>query len=128
MEPLAKPEACPPPYMEPLDLRTQLLARVMERAAHAEQPPPAAAVPPALTRCTDLFLESPGLQAGVTALLALVVLVTVRPPFVLRFEYDARRPWKGHMALSGFAVLLSVTLVVLVSAGIPLLLQMMGDR
>ena len=81
-----------------------------------------------LRRRVSLFAEtcsaSPALCLVCTSVLALAILVVVRPPFVLHFEHDARRPWKGTMRLSWFALFLAVICVVAISAGLPIVFEL----
>jgi len=89
------------------DLKTQQFAQVLSAV------PPSA---PATVRCrlfVDSVAQSPALRALFVGLGALFILLLVRPPFVLSFEYDKTRPWKGRSYLSW----LSVSAVAALAAG-----------
>jgi len=62
--------------------------------------------------CRRALSETP-LTIAVLALATLAVLLVVRPPFVLRFEQDQRRPWRGTTSLSWSSVAVTVFLVAL---------------
>lgn len=67
--------------------------------------------------------ESRAVVTTATVLLALTILLITRPPFVLRFEHDARRPWKGVMRVSWLAVMFTVLIAAAAAVGLPLLAQ-----
>jgi hypothetical protein len=111
-------------------LRTQLLEEALANAV-ARQGSPEAGAPEVHIRrhmvsFADACLASPALCLLCTAVAALSMLLVLRPPFVLHFEYDARRPWKGSMRLSWFAVFLAVLCVVAIGAGLPIVCDMAG--
>ena len=117
----------------PPQLRTQMLTQAIARAAFAASPnavEPAgdAALTATISQCWNACLSSISGVAAMSAIFAMVILVTLRPPFVLRFEYDARRPWKGSMKLSGMALLVAVLIVVVLVTGIPLLAEYLHMR
>jgi hypothetical protein len=66
-------------------------------------------------------LCSPALLLTATGLLAVCALLAVRPPFVLLFEYDARRPWRASSRLSWFSVLIAALVVLIAAAGLPVI-------
>ena len=47
---------------------------------------------------------NPYALAVVTALFAVLILMCLRPPFILQFEMDRRRPWQAKTQISWIAV------------------------
>ena len=66
----------------------------------------------------------PLLSLGTTAVLALAILLLVRPPFVLLFEHDKTRPWRGKVRVSWMAVFVVLLVTLLIATGLPLLVEM----
>ena len=60
-------------------------------------------------------LEQPLTLALLAALVSFAALALLRPPFVMHFEYDQERPWRGSQRVSW----LSVVVVCSVVAGAP---------
>jgi len=60
-------------------------------------------------------LEKPLVLSLLTALVAFAILAILRPPFVMHFDYDRDRPWRGAQRISW----LSVFVVCSVAAGAP---------
>jgi hypothetical protein len=95
------------------DLKTQQFAQVLS------------AVPvgvPVVIRCQrllDSVAQSAALRALLVGLGALFVLLLVRPPFMLSFEYDKTRPWKGRSHVSWLSVMAVVTLAAAAAAAVP---------
>jgi len=120
----------PPPHPAPgTALHTQLLQSALAQAASADAvaDAPETRLRRGLNDCVRACLCSPPLALAVTGLLALSLLLVIRPPFILRFEHDARRPWKGAVSVSWFGVLVTLVLTLLVAAGLPLFLAAAGE-
>lgn len=100
-------------------LRTRGLHDALAQAALVAEPPQIQRTVDFARVCT----ESRALVIGVTAALAVAILLITRPPFALRFEYDSRRPWKGTMRISWRAITITVLLVAAAAAGAPLLVR-----
>jgi len=101
--------------MDAVDLKTRQFAQVL------------AAIPtnrPISVECTQLagrIGNSAPLRALFVGLVSAFMLVLIRPPFVLCFEHDKTRPWKGRSFISWVSVLVVSLLVALASFLIPLL-------
>ena len=65
--------------------------------------------------------DSPGLLSVTLALSCVALLLVVRPPFVLNFEHDLRRPWRGRASLCWTSVCAVTALLVGGVAAVPLL-------
>jgi hypothetical protein len=104
----------------PSALRTQSMRTAMANAlaiSHVEAP---IHFSETLACRAQRIAESPVL-CGITTLIGtLVICLVVRPPFLLHFKYDARRPWKGQMRMSWMAVVVCCLIAVLLSTGLPL--------
>ena len=59
----------------------------------------------------------------VTGVLAVALLLIIRPPFILNFHQDARQPWKGCLSISWFSILTSVLIVQLCALSMPIVLR-----
>ena len=108
-------------------LRTQMLEEAMANAANYAVPDidaPEVHIRRQVTTFAEACFSSPFLCLVCTAVLALATLLVLRPPFVLHFEHDARRPWRGSMRISWFALFLSVLCVVAIGAGLPIAFEM----
>ena len=73
--------------------------------------------------CQKAVSETPVLMTLLSAAV-LCTLLLVRPPFVLKFEQDQRRPWRGCTRISWLSVAITVLLVSLA----PLLLRFVMSR
>ena len=73
--------------------------------------------------CQKAVSETPILISLLSAT-ALITLLLIRPPFVLKFEQDQRRPWRGCTRISWF----SIAITVLVVSIVPLLLRFVMTR
>jgi len=73
--------------------------------------------------CKMAVSEGP-VAATMIALATLLILLLVRPPFVLKFEQDQRRPWRGCTRISWSSVGVTVALV----AFTPLLIRFIVAR
>jgi hypothetical protein len=58
-------------------------------------------------------------RGGITFAAAVLILLVLRPPFALRFQHDARRPWKAYTAVSWTSVLLTAALAAAAAAWLP---------
>ena len=96
----------------------QVLASV--DAAEAQQP---AIMGSFKQACHKAVSETPLLLISL-AVAALCILLLVRPAFVLKFEQDQRRPWRGCTRISWCSVVVAVLLV----AVAPLLLRFIMTR
>lgn len=98
----------------------QVLASVEAAEAQAQQP---ALMGTLKQACHKAVSETPLLLVSLAAA-ALCVLLLVRPAFVLKFEQDQRRPWRGCTRVSWSSVVVAVLLV----ATAPLLLRFVMSR
>lgn len=73
--------------------------------------------------CYKAVSETPLLLISL-AVASLCVLLLVRPAFVLKFEQDQRRPWRGCTRVSWCSVVVAVLLVALT----PLVLRFIMSR
>lgn len=92
----------------------------------SEQPPPPAQAPPLVNVklvCHRVLTET-SLLLLVLLTACLATLLIVRPAFVLKFEQDQKRPWRGCTRISW----VSVGLTLLVVAVIPFLLRFLLQR
>lgn len=106
-------------------LLSALLQDSMAQAAAKESPSTANFQIGARTQAVwSACNRSPVLSLFITALLVATILVIVRPPFVLTFSTDSRRPWRGSMNLCWFSVFVVVMVMLIAVAGLPIILQM----
>lgn len=76
------------------------------------------------SRCSVIATKassSPWLLGVFTALAALMLLLVLRPPFVLKIEEDASRPWRSKSAFSWISAVTCALLLALVAIGVPFL-------
>jgi len=66
--------------------------------------------------------ESSRLRAALAGSFAVVISLVLQPPFVLAFDYDARRPWRATVRISWYAVAMAAILLAAAAAWIPTLL------
>jgi hypothetical protein len=95
------------------DLKTQQFAQVLSAV------PTGVPVGLRCRRFVGSLVQSPLLRALFVGLGALFILLLVRPPFVLSFEYDKTRPWKGRSYLSWLSVFAVALLAAAAAAGVP---------
>lgn len=101
------------------DRRNAEFARALATADVAIPEPEATPVAQQLRRaCRRVVSEGP-VTILALALTALALLLLLRPAFVLKFEQDQRRPWRGCTRISWSSVAVAVALVALM----PLLLR-----
>ena len=108
-------------------LRTLMLQEALANAAALGEQ--ALDIPEVQIRRSCLSLlsacgSSPPLCLLVLVVLALCTLLVLRPPFVLQFDHDARRPWKGSMRLSWLAVFFTIVCTIAIAAGVPVMLEL----
>ena len=87
------------------DLRTQQFAQALSSV------PIGAPVAVECRRLVDRLSGNLWLRGGAVTLLSVLILLLVRPPFVMAFEYDRSRPWKARAHVSWLSVLLVALLV-----------------
>ena len=118
-------------------LRTQMLEEAMAsaaaHAAHAAHAAAASDVPQVhvyrkVVRVAGDLAASPVFCLACTVMLAVVTLLVLRPPFVLLFEHDARRPWKGSVRMSWFAVSFATLCTLAVAGCLPIMFEMASRR
>ena len=130
MEPSLLPIDATAAALVGLPLRTQMLEEALAKAvnhqASTEVDAPEVHIRRRVVTFADACFSSPTLCLLCTTVAALAMLLILRPPFVLHFEHDARRPWKGSMRLSWFAVFLTVLCVVGIGAGLPIAFDMVS--
>lgn len=86
------------------DLRTVHFQSVL-RAAEVETAHPGGRLG-ALKETGEWLGKNPPLTAVLCGAVCLAILLVVRPPFVLTFEYDQDKPWKGKMSICWVSVLI----------------------
>ena len=80
--------------------------------------------PPPVAPLRDRLCGSPAATLIALGASSLCLLLLLRPPFILKFEYDQRRPWRGCSKVSWVSVIV-VTLVVMLC---PLLASLVAAR
>ena len=105
---------------------TAMLRDALHQAALADcvQVAPETFARRAFTEFTEACLSSPALVLCSTAVAALAIVLVIRPPFVLLFEHDSRRPWRGKMQISWFSTLVAVLVTLVAAAAIPFTVEM----
>lgn len=58
----------------------------------------------------EAILASRATSVLLVAVLAALLLLVIRPPFVMRFEHDRRRPWRGSAHVAWRSVLATASL------------------
>ena len=108
--------------IHPEDRRGNAFCQVLASvdAAEAQQP---AIVGSLKQACYKAASETPLLIISLTASV-LCVLLLVRPAFILKFEQDQRRPWRGCTRISWYSVFSTLMLV----AFVPFLLRFVTIR
>lgn len=95
------------------DLKTKQFAQVLSTVPSGV---------PVATQCKQLVFSvshNPVLRGLVVGLGSLFLLLLIRPPFVLSFEYDKTRPWKGRSCLSWVSMFAVATLAAAAAVIIP---------
>lgn len=69
------------------------------------------------------WAASPSLLLFITAVLALGIVLVLRPPFALVFQRDIDKPWRSCASTAWFAVAVCVGVSVLVAAALPILME-----
>lgn len=95
------------------DLKTQQFAQVLSAVPAGE---------PAVLRCRRFVYSAtrhPALRALFIGLGGIFLILLIRPPFVLSFEYDKTRPWKACSRISWISVLIVAFLVAGAAAVVP---------
>ena len=92
-----------------------------EFARALEATPPAPPAPPLWQRVTtgcSAVTQHAALMLLLLAVGTVLLLLVLRPPFVLTFEYDQRRPWRGgvHVSWLGVSCVTAFVLLVPVAA------------
>lgn len=81
------------------------------------------APPPAYKQLQQQLEESVALRAFFFASLACAVLLVTRPPFVMTFQYDKRKPWRAEASVSWSSLLTFAALSAGVACALPRLLR-----
>jgi hypothetical protein len=100
--------------MDATDLKTRQFAQVLSAVPSNE---------PVVLECKKLIDragESASLRATFVAILSFFILLLIRPPFVMSFEYDRTRPWKGRSCVSWPSVIFVVLLMAVSSFLVPM--------
>ena len=100
---------------EAAELRAQQFATAMQSAD------PPVAFPERARAWAWGFSGSIWARGSSAGFLALAILLVLRPPFVLSFHYDSRRPWRASTQMCWFALTLTALLVAAAAALLPLL-------
>ena len=80
------------------------------------------------THMKEQCYASPAVCLSITGILALAILLILRPPFVLTFERDARQPWRGVVRFSWFSMFVALLMTLTVASGLPLLVGLAATR
>jgi hypothetical protein len=99
-------------------LYATLLQRTLDEAAAASAAA-APRLPVSATQCARACCKSVPASLAAVALLALCILLIVRPPFVMLYDHDSDRPWRGTLRVSWTAVLVTVLLTTAAAAALP---------
>ena len=112
-------------YKTVLPAHTQLLRDALKEAADksAETTAPETLVRRSLSACTLACVNSPIWTLVACALVAVVIILIMRPPFVMIFEHNFKQPWRSTLKFSWFSTCVTVLLVVAVAAGLPFIAQ-----
>jgi hypothetical protein len=105
---------------ESMSLHAQLLEQALSQAVVTDTQPQTTWTLRA-TQYAQLCASTPALTLCATALLAVCLLLVIRPPFVLIFEQDARRPWRGSTRVSWFALAVAALVTALLAATLPVI-------
>ncbi len=103
-------------FVEARDLRTQQFATAMQVADMPE------AFPERARSWAGSCASTAWARALVAACVALCACLVLQPPFVLAFDYDARRPWRATVRVSWLAVIVTAALLAAAAAMLPTLL------
>lgn len=108
--------------MNAVPYHTQLLQDALQEAAAQKHDvtAPETIIHRSISACKHVCVQSPTGTLMVTGLLAIVLIIVLRPPFALVYEHDSRYPWRGKLSISWFSVLVAALITVAVAAGIPL--------
>jgi hypothetical protein len=96
------------------DLRTQQFETAMQVA---DLP---AAFPERARSWAWSCSETAWSRAALAACFAVVAGLLLQPPFVMTFEYDARRPWRAAVRVSWCAIAVTAALLAAAAAWLPL--------
>ena len=103
-------------------LYATLLQRTLDEAA-ASSAPPETRLRMGTTQCVRACSKSVPLTLVSVALLSVCILLIVRPPFVMLYDHDADRPWRGTLRVSWTAVFVAMLITTAASAALPLALN-----
>ena len=104
-------------------LRTQLLNDVISQAAKA----PVESEVHLVCDYVNYFCSSLPCLLIFASVMVIVIILVVRPPFVLYQEQDLKRPWKSATRISPMALLLCVLVVLICICGLPLVFSAVGS-
>ena len=104
---------------------TQLLQDALKEAAatNGEIYAPETLVRHSLNACKVACVKSPVWTLLATALIAIVIILITRPPFVMIFEHNVKQPWRSTLKFSWFSTCIAVLITVAVAAGLPFIVQ-----
>jgi hypothetical protein len=101
--------------MDALDLKTRQFAQVLS-AMPSEAP-----VIIQCRRFLEIVSSSSLLRAAMVALSSAFLALLIRPPFIMSFEHDRTRPWKGRSYVSWLSVLMVILIMGAASFLVPLI-------
>ena len=112
-------------YRPAIPAHTQLLQDALREAAakSAETAAPETLMRRSLSAYTAACANSPMWTLLACALLAVVIILITRPPFVMIFENNVKQPWRSTMKFSWFSTCVTVLVVLAVAAGLPFIVQ-----
>lgn len=88
-------------------------------AGEIQEPPPAPLWRRVAVGCAAAS-HNRALTLLALAVASVLVLLLLRPPFVMAFEYDQRRPWRGGVQVSWLSVICVTAMVVMVPVAVHL--------
>jgi len=112
-------------YKNAIPAHTLLLQDALREAATktADAQAPETIVRRSLSACTVACANSPFWTLLICSLVALVIILVTRPPFVMIFERNVKQPWRSTLMISWFSTCVSVLVVVGFAAILPFIVQ-----
>ena len=104
-------------------LHEQLLQNALAEVANDQETPTETCVRRNVMDFAQLCVSSSVVSISVTALLAIIILLIVRPPFVTAMEQDTQRPWRGTVRVCWFSLCMAVCITLLAATTLPLIVS-----
>jgi hypothetical protein len=75
------------------------------------------------TRCKSWIQttvkDNVAVRAFCIGVIGFIILMVLKPPFVMSFQYDERRPWKAVSSISWISVITTLAVLVLTAVVVP---------